>query len=146
LNYVEFAREFQAAHRLPPPYEGKCSRIHGHNFRVELAIETDQLDPRGFVIEFQYVKDLIDQFDHRLILAEGDPWIDAFTGPTDWIVQVPYAPTTENMAKYLAMLLTTIVLLRNTNAQEVSVQVIVRETASISARAYASEVRSYVEA
>jgi len=44
---------FEAAHRLPRVPEGhKCSRLHGHSFRVELAID-GPVDPQtGWVIDF----------------------------------------------------------------------------------------------
>jgi 6-pyruvoyltetrahydropterin/6-carboxytetrahydropterin synthase len=44
---------FEAAHRLPKVPEGhKCARLHGHSFRVELAIE-GAVDPdTGWVMDF----------------------------------------------------------------------------------------------
>jgi 6-pyruvoyltetrahydropterin/6-carboxytetrahydropterin synthase len=44
---------FESAHRLPRVPEGhKCARLHGHSFRVELAIE-GPVDPNtGWFIDF----------------------------------------------------------------------------------------------
>lgn len=47
----------EAAHRLPnvPPGH-KCSRLHGHSFRVELHVE-GEIDPHtGWVMDFADVK------------------------------------------------------------------------------------------
>ena len=46
---VDFA--FSAAHALPL-YEGPCQRMHGHNYKVRVAL-TGDLDPKsGMVFDF----------------------------------------------------------------------------------------------
>jgi 6-pyruvoyltetrahydropterin/6-carboxytetrahydropterin synthase len=56
-----------------------CSRLHGHNYEVEVIGETEALDERGFVVDFQElggVKRLIDdRLDHRHLndVLEGQP-------------------------------------------------------------------------
>jgi len=63
---------FEAAHRLPNvPAGHKCSRLHGHSFAVELALE-GQLDERfGWVCDFADVRrawePLHEQLDHRYL-------------------------------------------------------------------------------
>ena len=46
-----------------------CSRLHGHNYEVEVLAAADELDERGFVVDFREldaVKDWIDAtLDHR---------------------------------------------------------------------------------
>jgi 6-pyruvoyltetrahydropterin/6-carboxytetrahydropterin synthase len=60
---------FEAAHRLPKvPATHRCSRMHGHSYRVELRLE-GPVDPEsGFVIDFFEVehvfKPLLEQLDH----------------------------------------------------------------------------------
>ena len=60
---------FEAAHRLPHVPEGhKCSRLHGHSFRVEVRVRGD-IDPAsGMVIDFAEIKaafaPLLDRLDH----------------------------------------------------------------------------------
>jgi len=48
---------FEAAHDLPNTPEGhKCRRLHGHSFRVRLAVEGD-VDPHtGWVMDFAEIK------------------------------------------------------------------------------------------
>ncbi|HEY4380921.1 MAG TPA: 6-carboxytetrahydropterin synthase QueD [Acidobacteriaceae bacterium] len=68
---MEIFREFtfEAAHRLPNVPEGhKCSRLHGHSFRVEIHV-SGAVDPRtGWVMDFAEVKaafqPLYRQLDH----------------------------------------------------------------------------------
>ena len=48
---------FEAAHRLPNlPAEHKCSRLHGHSFRVALTISGDLDEDRGWVMDFADVE------------------------------------------------------------------------------------------
>src|SRR3954447_10278546 len=52
---MEIFREFgfEAAHRLPNVPEGhKCARLHGHSFRVELAIEGPVNPQTGWFMDF----------------------------------------------------------------------------------------------
>ncbi len=65
---IEVVREyhFEAAHTLAW-HPGKCSRIHGHSYRLEAAVG-GELDQRGVVQEFgeldQVVQPLIETLDH----------------------------------------------------------------------------------
>jgi 6-pyruvoyltetrahydropterin/6-carboxytetrahydropterin synthase len=62
----------EAAHRLPnvPPGH-KCSRLHGHSFRIEVHVR-GPLDPElGWVLDFADIKSAFqsieDQIDHRYL-------------------------------------------------------------------------------
>jgi 6-pyruvoyltetrahydropterin/6-carboxytetrahydropterin synthase len=63
---------FEAAHRLPKVPPGhKCARLHGHSFRVELAV-AGPVDPEtGWFIDFGVLHDawkpLHDQLDHHYL-------------------------------------------------------------------------------
>jgi 6-pyruvoyltetrahydropterin/6-carboxytetrahydropterin synthase len=63
---------FEAAHHLPRvPAGHKCSRIHGHSYRVEIALR-GPVDPRtGWVVDFAVIDDawteLFRQFDHHTL-------------------------------------------------------------------------------
>lgn len=62
--------EFSAAHRLRG-YRGKCENMHGHNWRVELTIEADELDDIGMVMDFAHARrmlnEVLEPLDHRLL-------------------------------------------------------------------------------
>jgi 6-pyruvoyltetrahydropterin/6-carboxytetrahydropterin synthase len=61
--------QFEAAHLLPHlPAAHKCRRLHGHSFKVELAVEGD-CDPNlGWVIDYVEIsrafKPILDKLDH----------------------------------------------------------------------------------
>jgi 6-pyruvoyltetrahydropterin/6-carboxytetrahydropterin synthase len=63
---------FEAAHRLPhvPPGH-KCSRLHGHSFRVEVRVRGDINPATGIVIDFAEIAaafaPLLDQLDHYFL-------------------------------------------------------------------------------
>ena len=63
---------FEAAHRLPRvPAGHKCARLHGHSFRVELAV-AGPVDPTtGWFLDFQHLFDawtpLHAQIDHNYL-------------------------------------------------------------------------------
>jgi 6-pyruvoyltetrahydropterin/6-carboxytetrahydropterin synthase len=81
---------FEAAHRLPnvPPGH-KCSRLHGHSFRVELHVR-GSVDPQlGWIMDFADIKTafqpLHEQLDHNFLNEIEGLW----------------NPTSENLAKWI---------------------------------------------
>jgi len=81
---------FAAAHRLRE-YEGNCERLHGHNWMVEAAVESDRLDSRGMAIDFRVIKKalqgILDRLDHGY-LNDVPPFTEE-------------NPSSENLARYL---------------------------------------------
>ena len=51
---------FSAAHYLEG-YEGDCARLHGHNWRVRVAIRVEENKPTGLTYDFRRLKSLIRQ-------------------------------------------------------------------------------------
>ena len=93
---------FDAGHRIVG-HKGKCARLHGHTYRAEIWVKGEVEYP-GFVLDFGDIKDGINQWDHMLLLWDEDPVLDWFS-PSDslyGIVTLPFNPTAENMADYLA--------------------------------------------
>lgn len=91
--------ELPIAHRLPGAYSGLCvgnvskdekeifpkdnlGLVHGHNYFVTFKISTDKMNEDFMVMDFKKVKKIIheemDQYDHSLILKEGDALIDFY--------------------------------------------------------------------
>jgi 6-pyruvoyltetrahydropterin/6-carboxytetrahydropterin synthase len=74
VSHVRLIHEFrfESAHRLPKvPAGHKCARLHGHSFKVELAI-FGPVDPEtGWLIDFSVLHDLWqpvhDQLDHNYL-------------------------------------------------------------------------------
>jgi len=59
---------FQAAHFLKE-YEGKCEKMHGHTFFVEVQIRVPKLDNIGIGIDFAEIKKKLTEIlpDHNLL-------------------------------------------------------------------------------
>ncbi len=61
-------RVFSASHQLRG-YKGKCERLHGHNWRVRVHVESDTLDDLGMVVDFheldRIMEAVIAPFEHR---------------------------------------------------------------------------------
>ncbi|MFQ5466199.1 MAG: 6-carboxytetrahydropterin synthase QueD [Thermodesulfobacteriota bacterium] len=61
---------FSAAHNLRE-YKGKCEALHGHNWKVEVAVTAEKLDDAGMVVDFKVLKketeDLLDTLDHKYL-------------------------------------------------------------------------------
>jgi len=81
---------FDAAHFLRG-YAGKCANIHGHRWKVEVALEGAEINSLGILIDFidvkNMLKEVLDMFDHKMINE---------IAPFDKI-----NPTAENIAKFI---------------------------------------------
>ena len=67
---VSIRTEFSAAHNLRE-IGGKCESLHGHNFKVEVAVESATLDDQGLVIDFRILKEetraALEGLDHKYL-------------------------------------------------------------------------------
>lgn len=81
---------FEAAHRLVD-YPGKCNRLHGHSWTVELSVVGNKLNKIGMVADFKTLKTLLmevlDDMDHQY-LNELSQFKEI-------------NPTAENLAQYI---------------------------------------------
>jgi 6-pyruvoyltetrahydropterin/6-carboxytetrahydropterin synthase len=61
---------FSAAHNLRA-YKGRCEELHGHNWKVEIEILSQNLDKAGMVLDFQFLKKelhkVVDKLDHKYL-------------------------------------------------------------------------------
>ena len=101
---------FDSAHFLAG-YQGKCSNLHGHRWKLEVTVSSEELEGegqiRGMVVDFgelkNDVKDLADEFDHCLIIETGslkEKTMEVLAEEDFRIIQVDFRPTAENFAKY----------------------------------------------
>lgn len=99
-------------HRLPN-HRGKCFNLHGHQYTAEVtaAGRIDDIvgaPSQGMVTDFTNVKErlrsIIDQWDHKLLLANTDPIASAMHN-LPGVVIVSWIPTAENIARALFLLL-----------------------------------------
>lgn len=85
MSWLLRVREkFQAAHYLKA-YKGKCEKLHGHTFQVEVVVEAKALDRAGISIDFARIKARLSDIlpDHTLLN-------DIF----------PFNPSAENLARH----------------------------------------------
>lgn len=87
-------------------HEGKCANLHGHNYRIHFVCESEDLDNIGRVIDFSVIKErlcmwLENNWDHRMLIWTEDPNFDFLYDIDPTVVEVPFNPTAENIAKYL---------------------------------------------
>ena len=87
-----------AGHRIMH-HDGKCSRPHGHNYELTVRV-TGALTEEGWVVDKGDVTAAIDDWDHRFLVEDGDPLVDAFerSGDGDALVVLDHPPTAEVMA------------------------------------------------
>jgi len=101
--YIEHT--IDAGHRIVG-HKGKCARLHGHTYRFEIWLEAMALSTPGFVVDFGDIKDLLNEWDHRMLLWDQDPIMDG-PEPQIWLAQkygvtlVPFNPTAERMAGHI---------------------------------------------
>jgi len=61
---------FEAAHHLNGlPAGHQCGEVHGHSYRVQLVLRSDDVDEFGFVVDYGQLGDFADflksEFDHK---------------------------------------------------------------------------------
>lgn len=69
MYFLELVEIFSAAHALRN-YPGVCARIHGHNWKIKVALKCDTLDENGMAVDYAELKkilmEVIAEFDHNL--------------------------------------------------------------------------------
>jgi 6-pyruvoyltetrahydropterin/6-carboxytetrahydropterin synthase len=91
---VEF--NFAAAHRLPR-YEGPCFRLHGHNYKMFVAVEGDVDAKTGMIFDFGVLKQVVQE--HVLSRVDHRNLNDVLDNPTAeniarwvWETLAPHLP------------------------------------------------------
>ncbi|MBB6647851.1 6-pyruvoyl trahydropterin synthase family protein [Halobellus ruber] len=90
-----------AGHRILH-HDGKCSRPHGHNYEVTIEV-SGSLTEEGWIVDKGVVTDILAEWDHKFLVKEGDPLIEAFeaSGDGDALVVLEHPPTAEVMSVVL---------------------------------------------
>ena len=87
---VQVNANFNAAHRLRA-YKGKCEKLHGHNWKVQAVVGSEDLDKIGMVLDFKILKkklnNILQDLDHSYL--------------NDHKVFKKINPTSENIAKFI---------------------------------------------
>ncbi len=92
---LKIISQFAAAHQLRE-FQGGCERLHGHNWRVEVFVQGEDLGKDGLLVDFKEMKTetnrILDELDHRF-LNDMEP----FTALN---------PSSENIARHIFKTLT----------------------------------------
>lgn len=87
---LKVTQSFSAAHNLRH-YKGKCEKLHGHNWKVEVEVKGKSLSASGMLVDFHTLKEALEKvltkFDHSYL--NGIPPFNKVN------------PTSENIAKYI---------------------------------------------
>lgn len=109
MYIIKTEQSFDSAHFLSG-YQGKCSNLHGHRWRVVVEIWSDKLEEegqiRGMVSDFGDIKSdlqkITDYYDHALIAEEGslrESTVKALAEEGFRLILVPFRPTAEHFSK-----------------------------------------------
>lgn len=86
---VSIDTSFSAGHALRN-YKGRSENTHGHNYKVRVSVEGEELDSTGLLVDFidlrNAVKGIVDRFDHQFLNE---------IAPFDQL-----NPSAENLARY----------------------------------------------
>ena len=77
-------QDFSAAHYLKN-YKGKCEKMHGHTFQIEVHLKMEELDKAGIATDFNEIKTYLKEIlpDHQVLNDIYD-----------------FSPSAENLSKY----------------------------------------------
>jgi 6-pyruvoyltetrahydropterin/6-carboxytetrahydropterin synthase len=104
--------EFDAGHRVPN-HDSKCKNPHGHRYKVAAVVRAEDVikesghPQEGMLADFGFLKQALtecvhDPLDHGFIVWENDIVLkQVFNfGPIWKIIDFPYIPTAENLARW----------------------------------------------
>jgi 6-pyruvoyltetrahydropterin/6-carboxytetrahydropterin synthase len=103
--------KFENAHIVRGCTTRRCSEnIHGHSYKVEVLLESNYLDNGQMVYDFgltkQYIKEMIDSFDHAITLwAEDDSkYIEAMKKYSNRWISLPVSPSAEQFSRVIYLI------------------------------------------
>lgn len=100
-------------------YEGRCSRLHGHSYQLEVTVECGEKlctegSEEGMGIDFGAIKaiverEIIEPYDHSLLLRRSEQTAEAvevLSRTFEGVYALDWQPTSENILLHFASLLT----------------------------------------
>ena len=98
----------ESAHIVRNCTSHRCSHsIHGHSAKIELSLESNQLDNAGMVYDFGLmkgtIKEFIDSMDHCYILCGYDnpEFIEFIQKNCDRWIMIPFNPSAEMLSLFV---------------------------------------------
>jgi len=110
MYVIKVEHSFDSAHFLAG-YSGKCSNIHGHRWRVEVEVSAPELilegQSKGMIEDFSDlksdVKEILNYYDHSLIIEEGSLQKETFKCLIEEgfrVIELKFRPTAENFSYF----------------------------------------------
>jgi 6-pyruvoyltetrahydropterin/6-carboxytetrahydropterin synthase len=91
--------QIDTSHRLLH-YQGKCANLHGHRWKVEVWMEGEPDPATQILIDYSMIKQVIEKYDHQIILNEVDPMVPRIR-EFHPVITTPGDPTSELMASLI---------------------------------------------
>ena len=91
--------QIDTSHRLLH-YKGKCANLHGHRWKVEVWIEGEPDPSTQILIDYSLIKQVIDKYDHQIILNRDDPMVPCIQ-KFNPVITTPGDPTSELIASII---------------------------------------------
>lgn len=103
--------KFENAHIVRNCTTRRCSEnIHGHSYKIEVLLESNYLDNGQMVYDFgltkQYIKELIDSFDHAITLWSKDDktYTEAMKTHSSRWIELPVSPSAEQFSRVIYLM------------------------------------------
>lgn len=85
---------FEAAHRQYKD-PSKCGYLHGHNWVVDVYIDSDMISSIGYIVDFKDLKEVTDVYDHKVLLHKEDPLVSILADAGQKVKTLDMNPTCE---------------------------------------------------
>lgn len=113
MYFIKSNFTFDSAHFLYG-YDGKCSNIHGHTWKVEVTVKNaflqDKGEKKGMIMDFSDLKKTLsiiaDNYDHALLYEKNtlkQDTMDCLNRDGFKLVELQFRPTAENLARHFFM-------------------------------------------
>jgi len=144
--------KFENAHIVRDCSTQRCSEnIHGHSYKIEVLLESNYLDNGQMVYDFgltkQYIKELIDSFDHAITLWSGDDasYVSAMKKHSMRWIELPVSPSAEQFSRVIYLIVERVLACTQMNNGEREVKlhsIIVHETETGYAQGFQEDAHS----